>query len=40
MNPTGKVSKHWEFQLKTAEEVGLGTRNYDLIEVKIDSNKK
>ena len=40
MNPNGKISKNWEIQLKAAEKIGLGTRNYNLIEVKIDSNKK
>jgi len=40
LNLDGKVSKDWEIQLKSAEEVGLGTRNYNLIEVKIDSKEK
>jgi len=38
LNQEGKPSKHWEIQLKAAEEVGLGSRNYNLIEEKIDSN--
>jgi uncharacterized Fe-S center protein len=40
LNPNGKISKNWEIQLNAAEKVGLGTRDYNLIEVKIDSNKK
>ncbi len=37
-NQDGKESKHWEIQLKAAEEIGLGTRNYNLIEVKIEKD--
>ncbi len=37
--PLNKPSKNWEVQLKTAEELGLGTRSYNLIKVKIESNK-
>jgi uncharacterized Fe-S center protein len=40
MNPNGKISKHWEIQLKAAEEIGLGTRNYNLIKVQVEENKK
>jgi len=36
MDFSGKKSKHWELQLKLAEEIGLGTRDYNLIEVKIE----
>ena len=39
-NLDGKSSRNWEIQLKAAEDVGLGTRNYNLIEVKIDSKEK
>ncbi|MFX1348461.1 MAG: DUF362 domain-containing protein [Promethearchaeota archaeon] len=39
MDFSGKESKHWELQLKLAEEIGLGTRDYNLIEVEIDSKK-
>ncbi|MFX0105121.1 MAG: DUF362 domain-containing protein [Candidatus Hodarchaeota archaeon] len=39
MNPNGKESKHWELQLKAAEEIGLGKRNYNLIKIKIEKNK-
>lgn len=39
MDFSGKESKHWELQLKLAEEIGLGTRNYNLIEVEIESKK-
>ena len=35
-----KISRNWEIQLQAAEEIGLGTRNYNLIEVKIDSKEK
>ena len=37
MDFSGKESKHWEQQLKLAGEIGLGTRDYNLIEVEIDS---
>jgi uncharacterized Fe-S center protein len=40
LNLDGKISKHWEIQLKAAEEIGLGTRNYNLIEVQVEENKK
>ena len=39
MDFSGKESKHWELQLKRAEEIGLGTRDYNLIEVEIESKK-
>jgi len=39
LNPDGKESKHWEIQLKVAEELGLGTRDYKLIEVKTEAKK-
>ncbi|MFW9902370.1 MAG: DUF362 domain-containing protein, partial [Candidatus Thorarchaeota archaeon] len=37
MDFSGKESKHWELQLKLAEDIGLGTRDYNLIKVEIDS---
>ncbi len=40
LNRDGKVSKNWDYQLKAAEEMGLGTRNYELIEVKIEKPEK
>ena len=40
LNPNGKESKHWEMQLKAAEDIGLGSRDYNLIEVKVESKKK
>jgi uncharacterized Fe-S center protein len=40
LNPDGKVSEHWNIQLKAAEDIGLGTRNYNLIEVHIEEDKK
>jgi len=40
LNKDGKESKHWELQLKLAEEIGLGTGNYNLIEVKIEKKEK
>jgi uncharacterized Fe-S center protein len=40
LNPTGKESKHWEIQLKAAEAIGLGSRDYNLNEVKIEPKKK
>ena len=39
LNPDGKESRHWEIQLNVAEELGLGTRKYNLIEVKVESKK-
>jgi len=38
LNEEGKPSRNWEIQLKAAEEIGLGSRSYNLIEEKIDSN--
>ncbi|GAH23045.1 unnamed protein product, partial [marine sediment metagenome] len=32
LNPDGKESKNWEIQLKAAEDIGLGSRDYNLIE--------
>ena len=40
MNFEGKESKHWELQLKAAEEIGLGSRDYNLIEVNIEKKGK
>jgi len=40
LNPNGKESKHWEIQLKAAEDIGLGSRDYNLIEVSVESKKK
>lgn len=40
LNPNGKISKLWELQLEAAEEIGLGERNYNLIEVEIEKNNK
>jgi uncharacterized Fe-S center protein len=34
-NENGNISKHWEIQLKVAEELGLGSREYNLINVSI-----
>jgi uncharacterized Fe-S center protein len=36
LNQDGNASKHWEIQLKAAEEVGLGSRNYNLNKVEIN----
>ncbi|MFX0070107.1 MAG: DUF362 domain-containing protein [Candidatus Hermodarchaeota archaeon] len=36
MNIDGKESKHWELQLKAAEEIGLGSRDYNLIEIPLE----
>ncbi len=38
-NLDGKKSRHWELQLEVAEEIGLGNRDYNLIEVKIEKKK-
>ncbi|TFG27301.1 MAG: DUF362 domain-containing protein [Promethearchaeota archaeon] len=40
MNLDGRESKHWELQLKAAEDIGLGSRDYDLIEVIMETKKK
>ncbi|MHA1804727.1 MAG: DUF362 domain-containing protein [Promethearchaeota archaeon] len=39
LNKEGKVFRNWEFQLQAAEEMGLGSRNYSLIEVQINKQK-
>lgn len=39
LNEDGNVSKHWEIQLRVAEELGLGSRDYNLINVAIESLK-
>lgn len=38
LNFNGRKSKHWEIQLKAAEEVSLGTRDYNLIKVELENN--
>jgi hypothetical protein len=38
MDFSGKKSDHWELQLKLDEEIGLGKRDYNLTEVKIENN--
>ncbi|MFX1401223.1 MAG: DUF362 domain-containing protein [Promethearchaeota archaeon] len=38
LNFEGKQSKSWEIQLKAAEKIGLGSRDYNLIQVKIENN--
>ena len=40
LNTNGKESKHWEIQLKAAEDIGLGSRDYNLNEVNIETKKK
>jgi uncharacterized Fe-S center protein len=35
-NHDGKESKHWEIQLDLAEKIGLGSREYNLIEIKLE----
>ena len=37
LNEEGEKSTHWELQLKFAEEIGLGTRKYELVEVPIET---
>ncbi len=39
LNREGKISKIWELQLEAAEEIGLGFRDYNLIEVKIEKKR-
>ncbi|MFX1385217.1 MAG: DUF362 domain-containing protein [Promethearchaeota archaeon] len=36
LNREGKISERWKLQLKAAEEIGLGNRHYNLIEIKIE----
>ncbi|MFW9948213.1 MAG: DUF362 domain-containing protein [Candidatus Odinarchaeota archaeon] len=38
-NLNGKKLNNWEIQLKAAEKIGLGTRNYNLIQVKIEDKR-
>ena len=38
LNLDGKASSLWELQLKAVEDIGLGTRNYNLTEVYPDKN--
>ncbi len=40
MDFSEKESKHWELKLKLTEEIGLGSRDYNLIEVLIEKNEK
>ena len=40
LNKDGKTSKRWELQLQAAEAIGLGTRNYNLIEVVLEKKKE
>ncbi|MFW9818932.1 MAG: DUF362 domain-containing protein [Candidatus Thorarchaeota archaeon] len=39
-NQDGKESKHWEIQLKLAEKIGIGSREYNLIEIKQEKKEK
>jgi hypothetical protein len=36
LNKEGVESRHWELQLKAAEEIGLGNRSYNLIPIEIE----
>lgn len=38
-NKKGIPSEHWKIQLKAAEDIGLGTRNYKLIPIKVESEE-
>jgi hypothetical protein len=40
LNVEGIPSKHWELQLEAAKEIGLGFRDYELIEVKFEKNEE
>jgi uncharacterized Fe-S center protein len=40
LNLEGISSKLWELQLKAAEEIGLGFRDYELIEVKLGKKEE
>jgi uncharacterized Fe-S center protein len=40
LNMNGKESKHWQLQLEAAENIGLGSRNYELKEVIINNKNK
>ncbi|TFG07780.1 MAG: DUF362 domain-containing protein [Promethearchaeota archaeon] len=39
MNLNGKEMRHWELQLRAAEEIGLGSRNYNLNEIVIEKKE-
>jgi len=36
LNTEGNIDKQWELQLSAAEEIGLGSRDYKLIEVTVE----
>jgi len=36
LNINGVPSEHWKIQLEAGEDIGLGTRNYDLIPIKVE----
>ena len=38
-NPDGKISKHWELQLELAEDIDLGSRDYNLIQILVEDAK-
>jgi hypothetical protein len=39
LNKEGVRSRHWALQLKSAEDIGLGTRNYNLIPIEIKKDE-
>jgi uncharacterized Fe-S center protein len=39
-NLEGEISRRWELQLKAAEDIGLGSRDYNLVEVIIKKDEE
>jgi uncharacterized Fe-S center protein len=39
LNLNGKESKHWQLQLEAAENIGLGSRDYELKKVTIETKR-
>jgi len=39
MNIEGVPSRHWELQLKAGEEIGLGSRDYHIIAIKVEPDE-
>ena len=40
LNKEGIISRHWELQLEAAEELDLGTREYNLVPITIEKEKE
>ncbi|MEJ2277417.1 MAG: DUF362 domain-containing protein [Candidatus Lokiarchaeota archaeon] len=40
LNLEGIKSKHWELPLKAGEEIGLGSRDYNIITIEVETDEK